>query len=126
MDLNRKISYWLTAWGSWQRAVSEIMEPDNYKAFEIAIQTVLEHMQIYRPIPFEDDYCATEVNWCVISQAEYDKCVVIRHAGISAGVLPQIGCKLHGANDLDCLQDINLSKSDFTGIDSNHGYIGRK
>lgn len=126
MSLNQKITNWLSSIGPWEKAVSEIIEPENHKAFALTIQTPREHMRMYRPIPLEGDYCATEVNWCVVSQAEKDKCEVIRHAGISAGVLPQIACKLQGANDLACLQDISQSRSDFTGIDSNLGYIGRK
>ena len=78
-----------------------------------------------RSIPITNDLCSTSVNWCTTSHDEYDKCALVREAGITIGTLPLVNCYGPMANTVSCLSEISNDRADFMGIDSNFGYLAR-
>lgn len=78
-----------------------------------------------REVPFGQTLCSTQSTWCTVSNAEKEKCDVIRAAGISTGVYPLIECRDAAGTTVACLNDVSIGRADFTGIDSNFGFIAR-
>lgn len=106
-----------------------MLQSDNHIVIQSTpIQTVREYIRFKRPIPQHStsDQCSTVTSWCTTSRNEQEKCEILSNAGLTTGILPLIECKNNVDNDVACLREIQASRSDFTGIDSNHGYLARK
>lgn len=113
----------------WTDAIRNMLQSDNQIVIQATpIQTVREYVRFKRPIPLHStsDQCSTLSTWCTTSRKEQEKCEILSYAGLTTGVLPLVECKNNGDNDVACLREIQAKRSDFTGIDSNHGYIARK
>lgn len=82
-------------------------------------------LQIDREVPFGLSLCSTQSSWCTTSTEEKEKCEVVRAVGITTGVYPVIECRDPSSNTVSCLNDVNSGRADFTGIDSNFGFIAR-
>lgn len=80
---------------------------------------------LVREIPYAQTLCSTQAKWCTTSSEEKEKCEVIRAAGITNGIYPLIECLDPVLNTVRCLSDIDDGNADFTGIDSNFGFIAR-
>lgn len=78
-----------------------------------------------RAVPYSQTLCSTQISWCTSSLEEKEKCEVIRASGISTGVYPLIECRDPVSHTVDCLNDVSKHRADFTGIDSNWGFIAR-
>lgn len=78
-----------------------------------------------REIPYAQTLCSSQSKWCTTSLEEKEKCEVIRTAGITNGIYPLIECLDPVLNTVRCLSDIDEENADFTGIDSNFGFIAR-
>lgn len=78
-----------------------------------------------RGVPYEQSLCSTQVKWCTASTIEREKCEVARAAGISTGVYPLIECLKPSGSTVGCLYDVSNGQADFTGIDSNFGFLAR-
>lgn len=78
-----------------------------------------------RDVPFGQTLCSTQSTWCTVSNEEKEKCEVVRAAGISTGVYPIIECRDPAGSTVACLNDVSSGRADFTGIDSNFGFIAR-
>lgn len=50
----------------------------------------------------------------------------MRTAGITTGAYPLIECRDPSPDTVACLNDVNKGRADFTGIDSNFGFIARQ
>lgn len=87
----------------------------------------LSHLKIIldREIPFGQPLCSTQLKWCTTSTMERDKCEIARAAGISTGVYPIIECLEPSGSVVGCLYDVSSGRADFTGIDSNFGFLAR-
>lgn len=79
-----------------------------------------------REVPYNLPVCSTTATWCTKSLEEKDKCDVIHTAGITAGVYPVIECQEPVAGAISCLKEVAEGRADFTGIDSNLGFIARR
>lgn len=84
-----------------------------------------------RGIPYSQPICplapeASSVSWCTKSLEEKEKCEAIRAAGITTHVYPLIECQKPVADTITCLNEVRDGRADFTGIDSNFGYIARQ
>lgn len=66
------------------------------------------------------------MKWCTKSLEEKEKCESIRAAGITTHVYPMIECQKPVADTITCLKEVREGRADFTGIDSNFGYIARQ
>lgn len=51
---------------------------------------------------------------------------MLREAGVTTGILPLIECHSPVAGTVACMKEVSEGRADFTGIDSNYGYIARK
>lgn len=78
-----------------------------------------------REVPFASSLCSSQSSWCTTSIEEKEKCDLTRVAGITTGIYPLIECRDPVANTVACLNDISNGRADFTGIDSNYGFIAR-
>lgn len=122
------IDFWINNHGEvYTDAIRNILQADNYIVYQqTSIQTVREYIRINRPIPQATEFCSTQSTWCTTNKNEQEKCEVLASAGLTTGILPQITCKNDATNDVACLKEIQAGRSDFTGIDSNHGYLARE
>lgn len=127
VELSQRLSRWLgIGLSNWQSALREILAGDgNFVVTDTTIQSPRDVMRPYREVPFDQSLCATQATWCTTSTDEKDKCEVVRAAGISTGVFPIIECRDPSGSTVSCLNDVSNGRADFTGIDSNFGFIAR-
>lgn len=110
----------------WQQYIRNILTADSYIPKKTLINnSPIEHFRFFQEIPQYENKCKP-LKWCIVSEDEQHKCEIIKHAGITTGMYPQIECPSPSKNEVECLKEISEGKSDFMGIDSNFGYIARQ
>lgn len=128
IESSARIDRWLRgATGSaWEQAIQEIITHDSRTAVSVgSIQAPVDYLRPYRGLPIPSDLCQTTSRWCTSSPEEKDKCEVLRTAALTSGIYPTLECVDPTTSRMACLNEIANNRSDFTGIDSNFGYLAR-
>lgn len=128
IETSARIDRWLRgATGSaWEQAIQEIITHDSRTAISVgSIQAPVDYLRPYRQLPIPSDLCQTTSRWCTTSPEEKDKCEVLRTAALTSGIYPTIECVDPTTSRMACLNEIANNRADFTGIDSNFGYLAR-
>ncbi|XP_055630432.1 transferrin-like [Toxorhynchites rutilus septentrionalis] len=123
-----RIDRWMRGTGGsvWEQAIQEILSHDSRTAVSVgSIQAPVDYLRPYRQIPLGSDLCQTTARWCTTSPEERDKCNVLRFAALTTGIFPIVECVDPTTSRMACLNDIAGNRADFTGIDSNFGYLAR-
>lgn len=147
IQLSEGINRWVFTTFGWESAVRDILTADDLTPVKTAIQKPRDFFYpcmflrfnwkkqieriifiplVDRDIPFNLPLCSTSATWCTKSLEEKEKCDVLRTAGISAGVYPVIDCQDPVSSAISCLKEVSEGRADFTGIDSNLGFIARR
>jgi hypothetical protein len=128
VSLQTNIVRWMNDDQQWQRALRQMILPDNSQLSSVRdITSLRDYISVRRPIPIAtNEQCPTPIRWCTRSEGEREKCEVIRMAALTTGIRPQITCNPPRTSTVACLSDISRGQADFIGIDSNFGYIARK
>lgn len=128
IEISARIDRWLrpTSNSNWEQAIQEIITQDSRTAVSVgSIQAPIDYLRPYRQLPIPSDLCQTTSRWCTTSPEEKDKCEVLRTAALTTGIFPTIECVDPTTSRMSCLNEISNNRADFTGIDSNFGYLAR-
>lgn len=128
VEVSSRIDRWTrgTSGESWEQAIQEIIGHDSRSALSVgSIQLPVDYLRPYRALPIPSDLCQTTARWCTTSPEEKDKCDVLRTAALTTGIFPTIECPADTTSRMTCLNEIANNRFDFTGIDSNFGYLAR-
>lgn len=128
VEISSRIDRWLRppSTSNWEQAIQEIITQDSRTAVSVgSIQAPVDYLRPYRQLPIPSDLCQTTARWCTTSPEEKDKCDVVRTAALTSGIFPTIECIDPTTSRMSCLNEIANNRADFTGIDSNFGYLAR-
>uniref|UniRef100_A0A8D8BFS2 Transferrin n=1 Tax=Culex pipiens TaxID=7175 RepID=A0A8D8BFS2_CULPI len=128
IEVSSRIDRWMRGTGgeSWEQAIQEIIGHGSRNALSVgSIQLPVDYLRPYRSLPIPSDLCRTTARWCTASPEEKDKCDVLRTAALTTGIFPTIECPVDTTSRMTCMNEIANNRSDFTGIDSNFGYLAR-
>ncbi|XP_065076164.1 transferrin-like [Ochlerotatus camptorhynchus] len=128
VEISSRIDRWLrgVTGSAWEQAIQEIINHDSRTAISVgSIQAPVDYLRPYRQLPIPSDLCQTTSRWCTTSPEEKDKCDVLRTAALTSGIFPTIECIDPTTSRMTCLNEIANNRADFTGIDSNYGYLAR-
>lgn len=126
IGLSQNIGRWMTMNTGWESSLRQIVTPD--KSSVVAVRNIVrlpDYIAPIRPIPTGIEVCPS-IRWCTHSYDEKDKCEVLRAAGLTTGIIPNIVCNAPKSDTITCISDVSSGKADFVGIDSNFGYLARK
>ncbi|XP_058829124.1 transferrin-like [Topomyia yanbarensis] len=128
VSISTRIDNWMRdAIGSaWKESVLEIVGHDSRSAVSVgSIQAPVDYLRPYRQIPIASDLCQTTARWCTTSLEEKEKCDVLRTAALTTGIYPMLECTDPATSRMTCLNEIASQRADFSGIDSNFGFLAR-
>ncbi|XP_058458276.1 transferrin-like [Malaya genurostris] len=128
VSISTRIDSWLRREleSAWKQSIQEIIEHDSRTAISVgSIQAPVDYLRPYRQVPIVSDLCQTTARWCTTSLEEKEKCDVLRTAALTTGIYPMIECSDPVTSRMTCLNEIASQRADFTGIDSNYGYLAR-
>uniref|UniRef100_A0AAG5DJ12 Transferrin-like domain-containing protein n=1 Tax=Anopheles atroparvus TaxID=41427 RepID=A0AAG5DJ12_ANOAO len=132
VQISTRMDVWvrnsLTSPSLWEMAIIDILTRHNVDKITPvgSIQSPIDYIRPFRPMPIVSDLCQTTARWCTTSIEEKDKCDVLSRAALTTGVLPYVECNNPTTNRMTCLKDIAGKRADFAGIDSNYGYLARQ
>ncbi|XP_055593629.1 transferrin-like [Uranotaenia lowii] len=128
VDISLRIERWVrpSSTNNWELVIQEILGHDSRIVSPVdSIQSPLDHLRPNRALPIATDLCQTTARWCTTSLEENEKCKVLRAAALTSGITPLIECPDPTTSRMACLNEISSNRADFTGIDSNYGYLAR-
>lgn len=127
LNLRTNLDRWMSSTGSWESSLRQIILPDSTQLRPVNnIVNLRDYIPPLRSIPVGIENCPVPLRWCTSNEGEREKCEVIRMAGITTGIRPQITCNLPRSDTVTCLSEVAAGRADFVGIDSNFGFIARQ
>lgn len=127
ISLNQRMQRWMTSTTTWEMAIKDILTAGSAVVTDVRnIVAVRDYIAPFREVPVPFGLCSTTSKWCTKSYEEQQKCEVLRVAGLTSGVFPQIVCNDPKFGAVSCLDDVSSGKADMVGIDSNFGFLARQ
>lgn len=127
LNLRNNLERWMTSTGQWEETLRQIILPDSTALRAVnSIANLADYIRPLRSLPIGNENCPVPLRWCTHNQGELEKCEVIRMAGVTTGIRPEIVCNAPVYDAVTCLSEVAAGRADFVGIDSNYGFIARK